>query len=597
MNLLPLRFATLRFAGSAILLLLVAFILFLTDGAARAEESVLVVVTGVEGEPAANVEAALELPPGLIRGGVINRRWLRRFVGQVPERTRKALEPFGYYQAEVTASTTPEQGNVRLDVVVKPGPPVLVGRKSLRLEGEGTEETLLLERLDAFPLKEGGILRQDFYETGKGALRATAIDQGYLEADFSEHRILLDREANSADIDLVLDTGPRFRFGEVSISGAETYPDRFLQRYLAFKPGKVFSYSRLGQTSLNFRDADRFREVTITPRLEDAVESRVPVEIVLQPMARRRLRPGVGYGTDTGPRLSLRYKDVNIFHMGHEFDSNLLLAQKRQALDASYIFPSYRHLESYTALRVGVTREDIDTYTTQSIFAEWERVRRLGRGRQGSLFLRLLREDYQIGDEDAVSQMVIPGVRMSWRRYDDPLRPARGYGLSTELRGAHQYLGSDTGLLQLLGQANTLFPLPGRFSLFLRGEAGWTLQNEPLEEIPASLRFFAGGDQSVRGYGYQALGPEDDSGDVVGGKHLLVGSVEVERFIGKNWGVAAFYDAGNAFNSPSDFTWAQAAGMGGRYYTVVGPVKVDVARQLGRTDPAWRLHLSIGFGW
>ena len=125
-----------------------------------------------------------------------------------------------------------------------------------------------------------------------------------------------------------------------------------------------------------------------------------------------------------------------------------------------------------------------------------------------------------------------------------------------------------------------------KFSLFLRGQAGATWQNDPLRDIPPSLRFFAGGDQSVRGYGYQRLGPEDASGDVVGGKNLLVGSVELERALGKDWGVVLFYDAGNAFDSFSDYRIYEGAGLGVRRYTPIGPVKVDLARQIGVDDPS-----------
>jgi hypothetical protein len=107
----------------------------------------------------------------------------------------------------------------------------------------------------------------------------------------------------------------------------------------------------------------------------------------------------------------------------------------------------------------------------------------------------------------------------------------------------------------------------------------------------------AAGDQSVRGYGYQTLGPRDSSDEVVGGKNLLVGSVELERALSENWGVAVFYDAGNAFDSFSDYEIFQGAGLGVRRYTPVGPVKVDLARQLGVLDPSYRVHVSIGFAW
>jgi translocation and assembly module TamA len=259
--------------------------------------------------------------------------------------------------------------------------------------------------------------------------------------------------------------------------------------------------------------------------------------------------------------------------------------------------PSHRHISELIAFRTGIDREDIDTYESTQFFIEGEVVRTFGRGRLGSVYLRLLQEEFTIGEEDSRSRLLLPGIQYAQRRYDDPLRPRKGYLYRLEVRGTHQVLGSDTGLLQLLVSANALRPLPWGLSVFARVQAGTTWQNEPLREIPPSLRFFAGGDQSVRGYAYQSLGPRDSSGEVVGGKHLLVGSVELERPLSENWGLALFFDAGNAFDSFSDYEIFEGAGCGLRRYTPVGPLKVDLARQIGVSDPSYRLHVSIGFTW
>ncbi|MCD4689804.1 MAG: BamA/TamA family outer membrane protein [Desulfuromonadaceae bacterium] len=211
--------------------------------------------------------------------------------------------------------------------------------------------------------------------------------------------------------------------------------------------------------------------------------------------------------------------------------------------------------------------------------------------------MQLFQEKYTVGDVTDSARMIVPGVRYSRRRYRDLVRPRKGHQYSLEVRGAHQWLGSDTGLLQVLAAGNLLQPLPGRLTLFTRVEGAFTAQNEPFADIPASLRFFAGGDQGVRGYAYQSLGPADDEGEVIGGKHQLVGSIELERAVGEKWGVALFYDIGNAFNDFTSMDLHQGAGLGIRRYTPVGPVHVDLARQFGVADPGVRVHFSIGFGW
>lgn len=604
--------------------LLVGLFLLVGIGAAaagpvQAAEPLRVVIKGVEGEALKNLEATLAPPPGLVRDGRVDREWVERFARQVPKLAAEALKPFGYYHARVEAhleegetiieevesylegAETPSEkvaeGTYRLRVEIHAGEAVRVERVAVAVVGPGAAEKGLRQQIRDFPLQPGHVLRQDLYEQAKGKLKARALDLGYLDAEFAVHHIGIDLERKQAEVELTLATGEQYRFAEPLIHGAPDFPDRFLRRYLAFAEGDVFSYTRLGQTQLNYLNSDRFRDVVVTPRPELAKEQKVPVGIQLVPSARRRLRPGIGYGTDTGARGTLRYKDVNIFHRGHEFSAEFNLAERQQSLTAEYVMPSYRKLTDHTALRTGYERQDIDTFESRSLFVEGELVRAFGSGRLGSAFLRLQQEDFTIGAEDSRSRLVLPGLRFSQRRYDDPLRPRRGYLYRLEVRGAHQALGSDTGLLQALGSANTLQPLPWGFAAFARVQAGATWQNEPLREIPPSLRFFAGGDQSVRGYGYQTLGPRDSNDEVVGGKNLLVGSVELERALSENWGVAVFYDAGNAFDSFSDYEIFQGAGLGVRRYTPVGPVKVDLARQLGVLDPSYRVHVSIGFAW
>jgi translocation and assembly module TamA len=574
------------------------FLSFLLCGMAWAAEPLEIEIVGVGGDLRENVEAVLAPPPGLIRNGVIDVLWLEHFQRRIPARTREALQPFGYYEAQVQVeSEVTARGEHRVRVRIDPGPPVRLSQVRVAVEGAGRHLAQLRELVAEFPLAPGHVLRHDLYEEAKGRLEARAIDLGFLDAAYHTHVIRVWRTEQRAELELVLDTGPRYHFGATTLSGAENYPQRFLERYLAYDTGDVFSFERLGQTQLNFLDSDRFRQVTIHPRQELAENHRVPVDIELEPSRPKRLRPGIGYGTDTGGRFSLRYRDLNVLGLGHELATELTIAEFRQAAGASYTVPSYRNIQSHTTLRAGLDREDLDAYESRSIFLELERARAFTGGRTGSAFLRLLQTDYTIGAVDDRSRLVIPGVRFSRRQYRDTVRPQEGYRYVLEARGSSRTLGSDTGLVQVLMGLNGLLDLPAGFSIFSRVQGNTTLQSDPLEEVPPTLRFFAGGDQSIRGYAFQSLGPEDVTGQVVGGKHLLVGSVEIEKAIGVNWGVAAFYDAGNAFNNLTNIEWRQGAGLGLRRYTLVGPIKIDIARQIGLANPSYRLHVSVGFGW
>jgi translocation and assembly module TamA len=563
-----------------------------------AAEPLRLEIEGVSGDELDNVKAALTFPPGLVEDGKVDRRWLDRFVAQTPEKTRNALKPYGYYSSTVrTELTTITAGEQVLKVFIQPGPPVRLSQVKTAIEGQGAQRLKRENLLQEFPLHQGDVLQQGQYEQAKKSWLDEAVRLGYLDVSFSIHEIRVDPEKNTAEISLVLQTGPRYRFGDVTFNGGETYPEPFLRRYLAFKPDDVFSFAELGQSQLNYLDSDRFEEVRLLPNRSAAEDDRIPIEVELKSSPPKRFRPGVGYGTDTGARASLQFQNLNLFHKGHELHLELNLSQLRQVAGAAFILPDFDNLHSYTAFRTGYEAEDTDTYKTEKITVEAERTHDFGKGRKGSVYLQWFYEDYTVGGERNSSKMLLPGVRYSRRRYRNIVRPRKGHEYSLEMRGGSTYLGSDTGLLQVLASGNLLQPLPARLSLFFRIQSAYTLQSDPLQDIPVSLRFFAGGDQSVRGYAYESLGPKDSDGDVIGGKNLLVGSIELERAIGKNWGIAAFYDAGNAFNSFSSFDVYQGAGIGGRYYTPVGPIRLDLARQIGVPNPGYRIHISIGFGW
>jgi len=577
--------------------LLLALLCFFQPGLGLAAEPLSLDIKGLEGPLRANVEAALVFPPGLVRDGRVDNRWLERFISQIPQQAERAMQPFGYFSPKVQTRLEKTGDTSVLEVRIDPGEPVRVTKSRVEVTGPGTARGALTRLASAFPLQVGEPLDQAAYETAKKELQSQALDLGYLDADYAVHEIRIDLDKLSAEVELELATGPRYYFGESRFKGADDYPEPFLRRFLTFQPGDIFSYASLGETQLQLLDSDRFKEIRLLPDRQAVSDQRVPVDVILEPSPSRRLRPGIGYGTDTGARMSLLYQDLNIFNRGHELQLKANLAQNAQTAGAAYIWPDTESLNSFTAVRLTFEREDVDTVLSSKLTGEVERAWDLGQGRKISTYLQAFQEHFTVGGETDTLRMVLPGVRFSHRHYRSLVRPQNGYSYDLEVRGGHQYLGSDTGLLQMLASGNILLALPGRFSLLARMDTGWTLQNEPLNDVPPSLRFFAGGDRSVRGYAYQSLGPEDSDGDVIGGKYLLVGSLELERALGEKWGLAAFYDAGNAFDEPGQIRLAQGAGMGLRYYTPVGPVRLDVARQIGEDNPSFRIHLSIGYVW
>lgn len=320
----------------------------------------------------------------------------------------------------------------------------------------------------------------------------------------------------------------------------------------------------------------------------------VPITIRLEPALPKRLRFGIGYGTDTGPRASAHYRDLNISGEGRELSADLVVSERLQAFVADFRLPG-RRIESFTGFQFRLQNEDISSYTSRFASLEANRTWDFGRGRLGTAYLRLQREDSEVGEQDVTATLVLPGVRYSRQRYDNLIRPRRGYNYALELRGTDAFLGSDVGVAQVLANGRYLLPLPWDLMATFRAQGAASYEKDPLSDMPASLRFFTGGDNSVRGFSYNSLGPTDSTGTVVGGKNLIVGSVELEKAFPKNFSAAVFYDTGNAFNNLSDLELYRSVGIGVRYYTPVGAIRLDVAHPIDYPDSDYRIHFSLGF--
>jgi len=561
------------------------------------EASVKIEITGLSGARLQNVEAALTLPPGIVRDNVVEERWLERFAGKVPKLVADALEPFGFYRSETTVKIEKAVGLVyRVMVSVNPGPQTTVRNLVIKLTGEGSQEKSLLRIIREFPLKQGGPLDHQLYHEGKLDLRLEAINLGYLESAYSTHVIRIGSHQEAADIELVLETGARFYFGETTfVDENESFQEDFLRRFVTYREGEVFSHKELHRSRLSFYAADRFDNVMLVPLMDEAVDNKVPIRVNLITGKRHRLRPGIGYGTNTGARISLSYKNMVSGEHPHVRLFDLTLAEKTQFFEASYTIPQAGSADNNLIGTIGVRQEDIAAYETQMFFAEVEKTYGLGRGKIGSLFLRYLYEDGDVANEGSnIAKLVIPGVRYFQRAYDDPLNPNSGYQFRVELRGSYDFLISNLSIGQVIAAGSFMLPLTRNLTLHPRIEAATTIKDDAFSKVPPSMRFFVGGDNSVRGYKYKSRGPEDDNGDVIGGESLLVGSLELEYALNERWGLALFYDAGSAFDVSEEMDVIQGAGVGVRRYTPIGPIKLDLATKINDGGGV-RIHFSVGF--
>ncbi|MEW6116529.1 MAG: autotransporter assembly complex family protein [Nitrospirota bacterium] len=510
---------------------------------------------------------------------------------QAPDEIRRALQPFGFYTPEISADLIRRDRHWTARYAVKPGRPVIIGDVDVRVTGAGAEDRLLMELREDFPVKVGDRLQHQHYEKAKQDLLETAINGGYLDAVVLAHEVKVYPDVHTATITLHLDTGPLYRFGEVTFE-QEAFRQEFLSRFVPFKKGDPYRLSDLFELQNDLTGSDYFSSVDVVPRKDEARDHEVPITVQLTPKKRQRYTFGIGYGTDTGFRGILGWENRRVNRRGHRFLSELQLSEVKQSFVARYIVPMRRPATDSLNFSAGLSHENTLTSESEVLSFDTSYARKRGTWLQ-TFYLALRQESFTIGDEEGSSRLLMPGTVLTRITADDRIYTTRGSRIILEFKGAHEALGSDTSFVQFRTGTKLIFGPWETGRVILRGDLGASVINK-LSELPATQRFFAGGDQSVRGYAYNSLGPRRND-DVIGGKYLIVGSVEYEQSITRKWGIALFYDVGNAVNKLSD-PLKQGTGLGVRWKSPIGLVRVDFAVALNR-DPdesRWRIHFLIG---
>ncbi len=546
-------------------------------------------ITGVSGDMLANVQAGLSLY--LQRDhALLSEALIHRHHRSAPGQIRKALEPFGYYHAEIESALVQDGARWTASYRIRPGAPVRIREVRLRIEGPGESDPSFLRWQSGYPLRSGEPLRHRAYEDAKSRLLQLARERGYVEGRLEQHRVMVDLESRAADIDMHYVTGPRYRFGEITIDQEDFHED-FLRRYLTFGAGDPYDAAQLLALRRVLADSDYFERADVMPLHELAQNGQIPVQIVLRPRKRKLYTAGLGYSTDSGARARLGFEERRANQYGHRYGATLRVSEIQSSLTARYLVPLARPVTDTLTYSFLLLDEETDTTdrTTASIGADI--TRQIGKWLR-STGLSYEWENFTIADEEEQSLLLIPNVRWQRIHADQRIQTRNGWLFSIGFRGASDSILSNTSFLQTRSHGKYIRGITERTRALLRvaGGMSWT---PDFTELPTSQRFFAGGDQSVRGYAYNSLGPVNDLGRVIGGRHLLVGSIEFELAFLPNMAVAAFYDTGNAFNS-NDYDPVSGAGVGLRWKTPIGAVRLDLAQALDKDGRPWRLHLTLG---
>jgi len=550
-----------------------------------------IVIEGVEGDAAANVRAYLSLTKENCDAPL----WrLRGRLRQADAEVRDALRAFGYYQSGIERRFEPAAAKDscwKAVFTITPGPRVSFGRIDVALEGEAVGDAAFEPLLRKAAAQTGQPLRQDVYTDLKRRIAELASTRGYVLGRYTRNELRVDPARGTADVILHYDSGPRYTFGPIRRE-QDIIDPQLLDRYLAYEEGKPYDATLLTRTTRALAGSGYFRNAYVQPHIDEAADDAIPTELVLTPSKPNRYTGKVGYATDTGPRVGVGYQNLRVNRAGHVFAAETSVSRVLSQISASYTIPLKNPVTDKLKFETGYRHEDTDTSKSDTTAASvtWYRVPNQGWSKERSLTLG--HEDFEVGSDKGKSTVLMPGIGWSRVMADERLYPRKGARLGLKLRGASEQIVSSVSFAQAIGNAKGVLALPAKLRVISRLDVGATAMNS-FEELPASVRFFAGGDNSIRGYAYQSLGPKDDQNDVVGGRNLLVGSLELERLLVDKWAVALFADSGNAFDK-AHVDPHTGVGFGIRWRSPVGPVRLDIAHPLTDSKDAFRIHFSMG---
>ncbi len=520
---------------------------------------------------------------------------LRRYTATAVDQARQALRALGYYAPTIEPTLVPgdDERTARLILDIEPGQPVRVVERTVEIRGAGASDPKMTGDLPHSPAV-GEVLDHGAYAELRNLIQTRARRRGYFNGRFVARTLEVDPEQLSARIVLVYQTGPRYRLGEVRFDGDPWFELSLLEDYVTFEPGTPYHADKIADLNSDLSNSGFFSVVNIDASPANAVDAVIPVIVTLQRRDPRSVAGGVGFSTDIGPRFRGTWREHWINPRGHRRGAETEISGPRQNVSAWYELPLDPPMTDLIRFAGGYQRSDIDDIESERLTLAQQWQHELDSDWLQVLSLRWEGEQYQIrGDERGTSSLLLPGVGYSRLYQNSPLDPSLGYRLQIDTSGAHRAVLSDVDILHMDASAKGLFTLADRHRFLIRARLGAVATNS-FEDVPPSLRFFAGGDQSVRGYAYESLSPENDNGVEVGGRYLIVGSIEYQYQFANKWRVAWFFDHGNAVNDLLD-PLASGAGAGLRWISPVGPLRFDIAKGLNpELGGEWRVHFSMG---
>ncbi|MDH2925517.1 autotransporter secretion outer membrane protein TamA [Nicoletella semolina] len=567
------------------------FVIFCLSSKLWAEQTVLLKVEGIDDKALyRNVRIHLSQLSNDIADGSDRYQYL------VQQAVDKGLRAMGYYNSQyqfnLTARPRPQKDLLKLTVQLDK--PVRLDKRDIQVIGEAKQDEEFTQLIQKNTPEKGVVLNHETYDDIKSNIDKLAQSKGYFDGQWQYNRLEVYPTEYVADWRLGYDSGVRYRYGLIRFKDNQIN-EEYLTNILRIKSGEFYHINDLSKLSSDFSSSNWFTSVLVDPDINE-VDKVVDLDVLVRPKKRNEMTIGLGYATDIGPRLQFKWKKPWINEYGHSLEMNNYFSKPEQNIEVGYNIPIKSNpLHYYYQILGGMEREDQSDIRSISAKLGFQRFWNHETGWVFSLGVRTRYDAFEQGEEKRRTLLVYPTASLTRIRSDGNRFPLWGDSQKLTVNWGHKVVGSNVNFYSVKLSSAWVRTFWDKHRFYLRAELG-ALKASEFSRIPPTLRYFAGGDMSVRGFGYKKISPRNKNGKLIGGAYLMTSTAEYQYQVYPDWWAAVFYDVGFAANHFDFNQLRSGSGIGVRWASPIGAIKFDLAIPVKSPNKEKGIQFYIGLG-
>ena len=537
---------------------------------------------------------------------------------------QNAVKALGYYLALIKTDLNKENHNQwLLSINVQLNAPIIIHAVDITIVGEAKNEQEYQKLINQDVIKVGDVLHHGKYEELKSQLLALGNQYGYFDQKLEKAKIAIHQQYTTAKISIIYNSGVRYQFGDINFN-EQTIARDLITPLIPFKKGDNYRVELLQTLQNHLEQTQYFGNIVITQgavqeqkheRIQEQEQEQnqehentkskaplIPIFASLEKAKSHHVDIGLGFATDTGFNTTFNWRTPLINRHGHQQETKIEYSTVNPSGQFSYTVPLSHPLNDVLKLQLELKNDQFGDIESTYWMSQIGRVRTRNNWIQQST-LRYLQEKWDIDGISDEAEYWLPGISWSHAtRKGQLLDPSHGFSQFYTLEGTHTALNAETSFLRFVARWKYVTTLAPKHRLVGKVEAGIAfIDQDNYADLAPSLRFFAGGDQSIRGFSYQSIGPKNtiSSGEklgeerTLGGTHKLTASLEYQYYLNEKWRSALFFDSGSVTNN-EHLDPVYAIGTGIHYISPLGAIRLDAGRSISKDEPSWRLHFTFG---